>query len=123
MQTKRRKVASDGGILETKTAYLQAQPENSCLDRSTVVATTYLPSIFSYHKIKYGPLQIMKDSNFQSSANPWERVQLLGAPHNLQFLETPGAKAVVFSKALTTLTQDSSPDPEQTNNKTKPGRT
>lgn len=61
----------------------------------------------------------MRDPIFPSSANPWERVQLLGAPHNLQFLETHGAKAIV----LTTLTQDSLPDPEQTNNKTKPGRT
>lgn len=49
----------------------------------------------------------MIDPIFPSSANPWERVQLLGAPHNLQFLETPGAKAIVLSKALTTLTQDS----------------
>lgn len=73
--------------------------------------------------MKYGLLQIMKDPTFPSSVNPWERVQLLVAPHNLQFLETPGVKAIVFSKALTTLTQDSLPDPEQTNNKTKPGRT
>jgi hypothetical protein len=70
-------------------------------------ATTYLPSINTYHRMKYGPPHIMRDPIFPSSANPWERVQLLGAPHNLQFLETPGAKAIVLSKALTTLTQDS----------------
>lgn len=68
---KRKKVAFDGGIAKTNTAYPQTQslkelPQTVLMSSSAAI---YLVSI-NISRMKYSPPQIMKEHIFLSSANP-----------------------------------------------------
>lgn len=67
---KRKKVAFDGGIAKTNTVYPQTQSLKE-LPQTVLMssAAIYFVSI-NISRMKYSPLQIMKEHIFLSSANP-----------------------------------------------------